>query len=351
MAAYKWLWARLERLDRWWASRSGGGDKSSDDRAPSFFAVSSPPPPRAHVPKRVVLAGAPGSGKGSQGEKLARACGLVHVSCGALLRQAMAEDVPAGSPLGLAARAAVDSGKLVADALLVPAILERLSAEDCRARGWLLVGFPRTVSQARALSEAGLLPDCFLFLDTEDALLRARLLGRVVDPVTGKAYHLTHFPPPTTEIRTRCVRRADDVSESALRERLRVFRTETSAVMAFYKQGSVFVNGDRLRDDVVADLIAAVAAASPKHALAAASAAAAAAAAVTSGGTPSRRNLKGLLSTSFHRVSFDDGAGRGSPSSKPLSLTSLSALAPSLVGSTSPLSNGGLPRRDNSSTT
>lgn len=105
-------------------------------------------------PLKVIIAGAPAAGKGTQCEIIKARYGLIHLSTGDILRAA----VKAGTPLGVQAKAFMDAGQLVPDDLIMGVVCDRLGAADCRESGWLLDGFPRTKAQADALQAAGMFP-------------------------------------------------------------------------------------------------------------------------------------------------------------------------------------------------
>ena len=155
---------------------------------------------------RIVLLGAPGSGKGTQGEKLMAKYAIPQVSTGDLLRAA----VEAGTPLGQPARTAMDAGELVADDIVIGMIRERLDEPDT-ANGFILDGFPRTIAQAEALDE----------------LLES--MGRPLQSVV-------HLDVDKDEILTRLMSRgrADD-SEDTIRNRLDVFEAQTSPLLDYYR--------------------------------------------------------------------------------------------------------------------
>lgn len=121
---------------------------------------------------------------------------------------------------------------------------DRLDQEDCRTRGWLLDGFPRTQAQARALDEAGITADCFIFLNVPDEVLVERVVGRRTDPVTGKIYHLTFSPPLDDEVLARLEQRSDDTEEK-VKVRLEQFHANVEAVKGSYTDISVTVDGNQ----------------------------------------------------------------------------------------------------------
>ena len=129
---------------------------------------------------RLIICGAPASGKGTQCERIRERYGVVHLSTGDMLRAAVA----VGTEVGCEAAAYMDKGALVPDDVIIDVVVERLSQPDCRSRGWLLDGFPRTAAQAAALSAAGIVPDGVLLLDVPDDALVERVVGRRLDPET-----------------------------------------------------------------------------------------------------------------------------------------------------------------------
>lgn len=181
---------------------------------------------------RVVLLGAPGSGKGTQAALLSRRLGVPAISTGELLREA----VKAKNALGERVSSVLDSGQLVADDLMAELVKERLGRDDARA-GFLLDGYPRTPSQAetleRLLAEAGTGLDAVILLRVPQATLLRRALGRG---------------------------RADD-SEAVIGERLKLFAEKTLPLMGYYGDRGLMreVDGDRPVDDVTTQLLAALA--------------------------------------------------------------------------------------------
>ena len=130
---------------------------------------------------RLIISGAPASGKGTQCEKIIEEFKVPHLSTGDMLRAA----VKAGSPLGKEAKAYMDGGKLVPDSLVINLVKEKLATPECVNGGWLLDGFPRTAEQAKALQQANINPDKVILLDVPDSALIERVTGRRTDPVTG----------------------------------------------------------------------------------------------------------------------------------------------------------------------
>lgn len=198
--------------------------------------------------KKVIIAGAPASGKGTQCEMIKSEFGLVHLSTGDMLRAAVAQ----GTDVGKKAKAYMDAGDLVPDEVIIGVVVERLKAPDCESNGWLLDGFPRTAVQAEALRAAGVEPDVVLYLNVPDEILVDRVVGRRTDPDTGRIYHLTYDPPPP-EVAERCTQRSDDTAEKAL-VRLKAFHTHLGAILDTYKEITTEVDGTRPKAEVFADV-------------------------------------------------------------------------------------------------
>lgn len=201
----------------------------------------------------IIIAGAPASGKGTQCETIKEKFGVVHLSTGDMLRAAVA----AGSEVGKLAKDYMDSGKLVPDEVIIGVVKGRLEEEDCKNRGWLLDGFPRTQAQAKALEDAGVSADCFLFLDVPDEILVERVVGRRTDPVTGKIYHMTFSPPDDPEVLARLEQRSDDTEEK-VKVRLQQFHTNVGAVKDSYSEIMVTIDGNRAPTDVSTTIMATI---------------------------------------------------------------------------------------------
>ena len=172
--------------------------------------------------------------------------GLVHISAGDLLRA----EVEAGTPEGVTAKKFMDAGSLVPNDVVVAMVKARLARPDAAERGWLLDGYPRSAEQADAIEAAGVRPDVFILVDVADDILVERVVGRRLDPVTGVIYHTTFNPPPP-EIVSRLTQRSDD-TEDALRARLASHHANVAAVVGYYKDVLVPVNGEGSMDDVFA---------------------------------------------------------------------------------------------------
>ncbi|GJD08129.1 Adenylate kinase 2, chloroplastic [Galdieria sulphuraria] len=200
-------------------------------------------------PPRIIVAGAPASGKGTQCKKIAERYGVVHLSTGDMLREA----VQNGTELGKMAKQYMDSGRLVPDDLVIGMLKERLKQEDCEKHGWLLDGFPRTASQAQALLDAKIYPDLVLVLDVPESELIQRVVGRRLDPVTGRIYHLQYSPPEDQQVLSRLIQRTDDTEEKA-KVRLDTYYTHIQAIEEQFSQ-VVHINGNRHTEHVFSDIV------------------------------------------------------------------------------------------------
>jgi len=202
--------------------------------------------------KKIIISGAPASGKGTQCERIKEEYGLAHISAGDLLRA----EVAAGTEAGKRAESFMKAGELVPDEVVITMVKNRLAEEDAQTKGWLLDGYPRSASQAAALKEAGIEPDVFLLLEVPEEILVERVVGRRMDPETGKIYHVKYFPPPE-DIIDRLVQRSDDNKE-ACKNRLATHAKNVNAVVDSYKHIMVKIDGNRNKDDVFADIAKAI---------------------------------------------------------------------------------------------
>ena len=183
---------------------------------------------------RLILLGAPGAGKGTQAEILSRELEIPTISTGNILRAAIKN----GTKVGLEAKAFIEAGKLVPDAVIIGIIQERLSEPDC-AKGYILDGVPRTIPQAEAMEEMGIAVDCALSIEVEDEVIVERMAGRRLCGKCGASYHTKNHPPKREGVCDVCggelVTRADDAPET-VRKRLAVYHKETEPLKAFYEK-------------------------------------------------------------------------------------------------------------------
>jgi adenylate kinase len=202
----------------------------------------------------LILLGAPGAGKGTQGALLADALGVPKIATGDMLRDAVRD----GTALGRQAKGYMDAGALVPDDVILGMVRERLARDDARG-GAIFDGYPRNAAQAASLDEMlrgiGRTIDAVLYLEVNDDAIVRRMSGRRTDPETGSVYHVEHNPPPA-EIAARCVIRPDDV-ENTVRTRLEVYRRNTAPLVEHYRAAGVpvhTVDGARPIDEVQAEL-------------------------------------------------------------------------------------------------
>lgn len=207
----------------------------------------------------VVLLGAPGAGKGTQASVLTAELGTVHVASGDLFRRALQEQ----TELGLLAKSYMEKGELVPDEVTINMVIERIRRPDC-AGGVLFDGFPRTLSQATALDEKllaeGRAIDKTVYIEVPDEELVKRLSGRWICRNCQVPYHAVSSPPRTAGRCDACggelYQRADD-SEETVRERLKVFLSQTLPIVEYYeRQGKLLrVDGNQRIEDVAVDVL------------------------------------------------------------------------------------------------
>ncbi len=197
--------------------------------------------------KNLVFLGPPGAGKGTQAKMLSKDLGLVHISTGDLLREAVKNQ----TPLGKKAKEYMDRGELVPDDLII-ALIEEVMPEG---GGVILDGFPRTVAQAEALDSMlqrkGLKLDGVVLFDVSDDVVVERLSGRRICPSCGAVYHIKYNPPKNDELCDRCsvklVQREDD-REEVVRRRLEVYRKQTAPLIEYYERKGILIRLDASKE-------------------------------------------------------------------------------------------------------
>ena len=206
----------------------------------------------------LILLGAPGAGKGTQGALLAERLNVLKVATGDLLRDAVRQ----GSALGVEAKRYMDAGELVPDEVIIGLVREVLSAPAAE-QGVIMDGFPRTVPQAVAVDEVfrerGRTLDSVVLIEVPEEEIVLRISGRRTDPTTGQVYHVDHDPPPA-DVAQRVIQRADDDADT-VRRRLTVYREQTEPLIRFYESSGREVHrvdGSQLVGEVQADLLSAV---------------------------------------------------------------------------------------------
>ena len=193
---------------------------------------------------RIVLIGAPGSGKGTQAKKLVSRYGVPQISTGDLLRAAVAAE----TSLGLQAKAAMDAGQLVSDQIVLDMIEERMAEPDTK-KGFILDGFPRNIPQAQALDtmliKLGRPLQAAILIDVDFDLLIQRIAGRRTCSSCGQMYNIYTSPPKMDGLCDVCGgklhHRADD-NEDTITNRLRVYEAQTAPLINYYKaQGKQYI--------------------------------------------------------------------------------------------------------------
>ncbi|KAM1812313.1 hypothetical protein ACFX13_026568 [Malus domestica] len=196
-------------------------------------------------PLKVMISGAPASGKGTQCELIVNKFGLVHISTGDLLRA----EVSSGTEIGNKAKEFMNAGRLVPDEVVTAMVTARLSRDDAKEKGWLLDGYPRSFNQAQSLQKLKIIPDVYIVLDVPDETLIDRCVGRRLDPVTGKIYHIKSFPPENQEIKARLITRPDDTEEK-VKSRLEIYKKNADSISAAYSNIMKKIDGNHSKDVV-----------------------------------------------------------------------------------------------------
>jgi adenylate kinase len=185
----------------------------------------------------VILLGPPGSGKGTQAQKIGERYHIPQISTGDILRGAVKER----TPLGVEAQGYMDQGRLVPDEVVVGIVRERLMASDCKG-GFILDGFPRTLPQAEALDvtlqEMKREIDHVISIEVGKEELLGRLTGRRTCRTCGTMYHLMFNPPKKDRVCDKCggeLYQRDDDQEATIRARLQVYEEQTAPLIAYYR--------------------------------------------------------------------------------------------------------------------
>ncbi|MBR6231430.1 MAG: adenylate kinase [Lachnospiraceae bacterium] len=207
---------------------------------------------------KIIMLGAPGAGKGTQAKKIAEAYGIPHISTGDIFRANLKE----GTELGLKAKTYMDKGELVPDELTCDLVVDRISKDDAK-NGYVLDGFPRTIPQADALTNAlnarGEKVDFAVDVDVPDENIINRMGGRRACVGCGATYHLMFAPPKKEGICDVCgkelILRDDDKPET-VGNRLRVYHEQTQPLIDYYTKAGVLhtVDGTQDIDKVFEDI-------------------------------------------------------------------------------------------------
>jgi adenylate kinase len=210
----------------------------------------------------IMLLGAPGAGKGTQGRNLSEHYGIPQIATGDILR----ENVRKKTALGFKAKEYMDKGVLVPDDIVVDMVVGRIGMKDCKD-GFILDGFPRNTAQAKAiesiLKEMGKEIDCVIGIEVEKRELVRRLGGRRVCKKCGTSYHVIFNPPVNIGMCDKCgseIYQRDDDKEETIEARLKVYSDETFPLIEYYTDKGLFkvVSGVGGVDQIAGEIIEAI---------------------------------------------------------------------------------------------
>lgn len=180
----------------------------------------------------IILLGLPGAGKGTQAQFLMKRYQIPQISTGAMLRA----EVQARSPAGREAQKFMDAGNLVPDELVIQMVQRRIAQPDC-SNGFIIDGFPRTVTQAEALRRAKIDIDYVIEIEVGDREILRRMIGRRVHPASGRTYHIDFNPPKVAGIDDltgdELVQRPDDDEDTVLK-RILNYHESTKPLINYY---------------------------------------------------------------------------------------------------------------------
>ena len=209
---------------------------------------------------KIIMLGAPGAGKGTQAKQIAAKYAIPHISTGDIFRA----NIKNGTELGRKAKEYMDQGMLVPDELTCDLVMDRIAQDDC-VNGFVLDGFPRTIPQAEALTNAltkiGQSMDFAIDVDVPDENIVNRMGGRRACLNCGATYHLVFNPTKTEGVCDACgnptVLRDDDKPETVLK-RLSVYHDQTQPLIDYYKKQNILksVDGTKPMNEVFSDIVA-----------------------------------------------------------------------------------------------
>ena len=188
----------------------------------------------------VILLGPPGAGKGTQAAHICEKFNMPQISTGDMLRAA----VIAGTEIGLEAKKVIDAGGLVSDDIIIALVKERIQSPDCK-NGYLLDGFPRTITQADSLKTQGINIDYVVEVQVPDEDIVIRMSGRRVHLDSGRTYHID-FNPPIVQNKDDLtgedlIQRVDD-NEEIVRDRLSIYHQQTQPLVNYYSDDALEEN-------------------------------------------------------------------------------------------------------------
>ena len=209
---------------------------------------------------KIIMLGAPGAGKGTQAKQIAAKYEIPHISTGDIFRA----NIKNGTELGKKAKEYMDQGMLVPDELTCDLVMDRIAQDDCE-RGFVLDGFPRTIPQAEALTNAltkiGQSMDYAIDVDVPDENIVNRMSGRRACLNCGATYHIVFNPTKAEGVCDACgketVLRDDDKPET-VQKRLTVYHDQTQPLIDYYKEQNILksVDGTKPMDEVFSDIVA-----------------------------------------------------------------------------------------------
>ena len=210
----------------------------------------------------IILLGAPGAGKGTQGQILCEKYGIPQISTGDILRA----NVRNKTALGVQAKEFMDKGSLVPDKIVVDMVVDRIKAEDCQ-KGFILDGFPRTLNQAEALNETfatlNKKIDAVVGVEVDKKTLTKRLSGRRICKKCSASYHVSFSPPVNMGICDKCnaeLYQRDDDQEETIEARLVVYQKETLPLVNYYREKGQYlpVDGTGAMDKITKSIVDAI---------------------------------------------------------------------------------------------
>ena len=199
---------------------------------------------------KIIMLGAPGAGKGTQAKMIADKYQIPHISTGDIFRA----NISNGTELGKKAKTYMDQGLLVPDELVVDLVVDRVQQDDCK-KGYILDGFPRTIPQAEALTEAlkklGEKVDFAINVEVPDENIVKRMSGRRACVSCGSTYHIVYNPTKVEGVCDKCgnelILREDDKPET-VKKRLDVYHEQTQPLIEYYTNEGVLVEVDGTKD-------------------------------------------------------------------------------------------------------
>lgn len=209
---------------------------------------------------KIIMLGAPGAGKGTYAKQITQKYGIPAISTGDIFR----ENIKNGTELGKKAKSYMDAGNLVPDELVCDLVVDRLKQDDCK-KGYILDGFPRTIPQAEALTEALKKQDdsidFALEINMADEAIIERMAGRRVCKNCGATYHVVNIPPKKEGVCDECggeiILRDDDAPET-VKKRLEVYHEQTAPLIEYYDKTGLLnvIDGSKGLEQCMADIYA-----------------------------------------------------------------------------------------------